>query len=95
MLAHKELLHRCAFRTVEGQKLRKLVGEIEQPFGLRKLRGGFNYPILNRSKGAVALLFYDPVPGSSNSGIDPDYKQVLMLLGCFQKRHSFLCNVKV
>jgi hypothetical protein len=50
MLAHKEFLYRCAFRTVEGQKLGKLVREIEQPLGLRKLCGCFNYTILNRSK---------------------------------------------
>ncbi len=95
MLANKEFLHRCAFRAVERQKLRKLVREIEQPFGLRKLGRCFNYPILNRSKGPVPLLFYDPVTGSSNPGINPDYEQDLKLLGCFQKRYSFFSDVKV
>ncbi len=51
--------------------------------GLGQVCRGLYYPIFNRRKGAVALLFYDSVAGSSDSGINSDYKQLLKLLGYF------------
>ncbi len=63
--------------------------------GLRKLRRSLNYPVFNRSKRSVTLLFDDPVTRTSNSGIYADYQQVLKLLSRFQERYGFFCHVQV